>query len=201
MAEETNVSTTETTEQQTQTEQKSTENNTAEQKTEKPDYKAMYSQDRDFQGFVDGVVTKATQTAVTNAIQKQQRLNDERLSESERLKEMSADQRASYWEQKAKDAETARKRDKEVDSLKVQTSDMFAKENIPGVLMDIIDFNSATAEDITERVKMLADYEYYPKGELEKRVVAAVNEKLKQAAPETHNDGGGAKPKPIPKIF
>jgi hypothetical protein len=187
-------------EQKPQTQQK--ENDKAPQ----IDYEALYGTDKTLQSFVDKAVTKATQTAVQNALQKQQRLNDEQLSESERLKEMTAEQRALYFEQKYKDAEKARARDKEVESLKTQTISMLAESGVPDIFLDVFDFNNATAEDIRQRVSMLGEYEYYPKGEFKKQldagIIAGVNEKLKQAPLETHADSGGSnKPSDLPTFF
>lgn len=162
--------------------------------TPSANYEDLINTDKSLQSFVDKRITEATRTAVSNAMQKQQRLNDEKLSESERLKEMTAEQRALYFEQKYRDTEKARARDKEIESLKSQTVSMLTENNIPDVFLDVFEFDNATAEDIRQRVSMLSDYEYYPKGELEKRITAAVNEKLKQTTPETHMSGGANNP-------
>jgi hypothetical protein len=158
-------------------------------------YEDLLKTDKAFQSFVDATITKATQTAVQNAITKQQRLADEKLSESERLKEMTADQKAAYWEQKAKDAEKARLRDKEVDGLKAQTVIMLKESAIPDVFLDVFDFANATAEDIQGRIKMLTEYEYPPRGTLQKAIddgiMAGLDAKLKQASPESRGIGSG----------
>jgi hypothetical protein len=143
------------------------------------DFAELLKTNKDFQAYVDRAVTDRTKTAVQNAIQKQQRLNDEKLSESERLKEMTAEQRAVYFEQKFKDLEKARSKDKEVESMKEQTVSMLGEHGIPAAFLGVFDFDGATAEDIRQRVGMLSEYEYYPKGELAKRVSEGVNDRLK----------------------
>jgi len=161
--------------------------------TKPPSYEELYTTDKTLQSFIDKIVTKSTQTAVANALQKQQRLTDEKLTEAERLQAMTSDEKARYFEQKYKEAEAARVRDKETESLKAQTVAMLAESKIPEAFLDVFSFESATADDVKKRVDMLAGYEYHPKGEFEKLVTtgitAGVNERLKQKPPEHRQQG------------
>lgn len=162
-------------------------------------YADLLKTDKGFQGFVDAIVTKSNQTAIQNALQKQQRLADDKLSESERLQVMSSDEKAKYFESKYKQAELLRTRDKEIGGLKAQTVAMLSESGIPEVFLSVFDFDNATAEDIKQRVSMLSEYEYYPKGELEKRIQSAVEEKLKQ--PPLTTQGDAVSPKTMPTFF
>lgn len=162
-------------------------------------YADLLKTDKGFQGFVDAIVTKSNQTAIQNALQKQQRLADDKLSESERLQVMSSDEKAKYFESKYKQAELLRTRDKEIGGLKTQTVAMLSESGIPEVFLSVFDFDNATAEDIKQRVSMLSEYEYYPKGELEKRIQSAVEEKLKQ--PPLTTQGDAVSPKTMPTFF
>jgi len=164
-------------------------------------YEDVYSQDKALQSFVDKAVTKATQTAVANALQKQQRANDEKLSRSERLQAMSDAEKVKFLEEENRNLHGKFARDKEIESLKAQTTGMLTESGIPAVFLDVFNFESATAEDIKQRVAMLSEYEYYPKGEIDKRVTAGINEKLKQKQPETRTQDGGAKPPGMPQFF
>ena len=159
-------------------------------------YEEEYKTNRALASFIDKLVTKSNQTAVDNAIRKQQRLNDERLSESERLKEMTAEQRAGYCEQKFKDLERAHERSEEINSMRTQTAAMLAESSIPDTFLDMFNFVDVTAEEIEQRVHMLRQFEYHPKGTLEKLVAAGVNEKLKQAPPESRQPGSAGSPQP-----
>lgn len=165
------------------------------------DYTQLLKTDKKFQSFVDSYTAKSNQTAVQNAILKQQRLTDEKLSESDRLQAMSADEKAKYYENKYNQAEQMRTRDKEVDSLKAQTKSMLTEGNIPDVFLSVFDFENATAEDIKQRVSMLAEYEYYPKGELEKRIQIRLQDKLKQKPLEVHGGQPNVEDDPFLKGF
>jgi hypothetical protein len=177
-------------------------------------YEALYKSgtDKALNSFIDSRITesmnireKKVKDELRAEMQRQQRLNEEKLSESERLQVMTADEKAKYFEQKYKDTEKARARDKEVESLKTQTISMLAENGIPDIFLDVFDFGNATAEDIRQRVNLPGEYEYHPKGEFKKQldagIIAGINEKLKQAPPETHNGGDLRKPNGFDKLY
>jgi len=163
------------------------------QSTTPVDYTKLYETDKTLQGFVHQQNTKAIQTAVTNALQKQQRINDENLSEAERVKEMTPDQRAAYFERKYKDGESARAKDREAEELRVQTGVIFTERGIPEAILSLLDFRGSSKDDIDRHVEVLAGYEYYKKGELDKRVKEAVDVRLKPNEPPKDTGGGAEK--------
>ena len=167
------------------------------QESAKKSFDELYAEGGDIKRWADSFAGKAVDAAIKNAvpkavqeaITKQQRINDARLTESERLKEMTAEQQAAHWKKKAEDALKATERFKEVESLKTQTISMLSEHKIPDAFLDVFDFELATAEDIKQCVAMLADYDYRPKGTYEKAladgITAGVNDKLKQKPLET----------------
>lgn len=197
----TSAETTETTEQATQTEQQSTT------QTPETNYEDLYKTNRAFQSFVDKVVTKANETAVANALQKHQRLTDDKLSEAEKLKEMTSEQQAIYYKQKYESEQKSRERDKEVGSLKAQIDAICLENKIPPEVRDMVfDFTNITtgitAEDIQDRIRVLSQIEFYHKGEFEARLKSELAVMLKQAPTESHNNGGNnRKPPEIPKFI
>ena len=58
--------------------------------------------------------------------------------------------------------------------------------------MATIDFRSATAEAVKERVELLAQYEIYPTGTFDEKLTEVLNQKLRQPPPETHKPMGEA---------
>jgi hypothetical protein len=171
-------------------------------KPEQPvNYEELFATDKALQSFVDKTVTKATQTAVANALEKAERANNEKLTRAERLQAMSDADKIKFLEKENKELQNKWERDKEIESLKSQTAGMLTESKIPPFFLEIFDFDIATAEDIKKRVGMLAEYEYYPKGELEKQITAGVNDKLKQKTPETRGTSDGSPPPKMPQFF
>ncbi len=147
----------------------------------------LIKSNKDFQSWVDSKIGTATATAISKAQQKWQKLHDDRLSEAERLQAMTAEEKASYFEKKWKDAEETRTRSENARQLEKQTLTMFAESKIPAELISTIDFNTATAESVKSRIELLSKFEFYPVGTFEQKVTEQMNEKLKQKPPESHN--------------
>jgi hypothetical protein len=169
------------------------------------DYKALFKSDKALQDFVRDYAARESEEAVEKAVRKQRRLADEKLSESERLAELSADDLAKYWKEKAEEAIKAKDRFQETEKMKARAASMMNEAGIPGFFLSLIDFDGALAEDVQEKVKGMSEWEYRPRGSYDKDVEAKAAEqlanKLKQAAPEGGDPGGGQAPKPIPAIF
>ena len=192
-----NTSTNETTEnnpsEQQQTKETKPEEKPPEQQTKTPEtnYQELLKTDKAFQSFLDKIVTKANETAVTNALQKQQRANDEKLSRAERLQAMSDGEKIKFLEEENKKLNDKYLKDKEIESLKTKTAMMLSENKIPSLFMDIFDFDNVTAEDISKRITALSGYEYHEKGTFDKALKAQVdiemNNKFKQKTPESHN--------------
>jgi hypothetical protein len=181
---------------------------TDEQKPVQPDEKQSQTVDfdslfsnPDFKKRLDDYTRKSNETAVRTALQKAERANNEKLTRAERLQAMSDADKVKFLEDENKKLTDRYARDKEIESLRTQTAGMLTESKIPPVFLDIFDFENATAEDIKKRVGMLAEYEYYPKGELEKQITAGVNDKLKQKTPETRGTGDGSPPPKMPQFF
>ena len=145
--------------------------------TTPPNYDELLKKDRELQSWLDSRITKATETAVANAQQKWQRLNDEKLTEAERLKAMSVEEKAAYFEKKWRESERTRTQAEGARQLEKQTLAMFTEHNIPAELMATIDFRSATAEAVKERVELLAQYEIYPTGTFDEKLTEVLNPK------------------------
>lgn len=147
------------------------------------DYEALYQSDKTLQSWLDGKLTKATKTAVDNAQKKWQRLNDERLTEAERLQTMTAEEKAEYYRKKFEEAQMFQEREKNARLLEQETGRMFAESGIPMELLATIDFSTATAEDVKARTELFSRFDLYPKGAFEEKLKATLDEKLRQKSP------------------
>ena len=147
--------------------------------------------DTNFQSWVGKRIMTATTTAVSNAEAKWKKTHDQNFSEAEKLKTMTADEKAEYFEMKYNNEVADRKRASDAAELKSQTAAMFTESKIPAALLDMIDFSTATADSVKAIVSTLSGFEYHKKGDFNAAVKAAVDEKLKQKAPETHKPAAG----------
>ncbi|HEX3018608.1 MAG TPA: DUF4355 domain-containing protein [Caproicibacter sp.] len=143
----------------------------------------------DFRSWLDKHTNSAVSTAIQNAQTKWAKLHDDKLTEAEKLKNMTADEKAAYFQKKYEDAEAAQSRKDNARALEKQTAKMFGESKIPNELLSLIDFDNATAEQVNDRVKLLSGYEIYPKGMFETKVTEALNAKLQQKPPESHHGG------------
>ena len=182
MAEETNVTVTENNDPtiETKTEPAAPP---AEQQPQPLDFDAAIK-DPDFKKRLDSYTRQSNENAIRTALQKQQRAHDESLTRAERLQAMSDAEKVKFLEEENKKLQDKWARDKEIDSLRTQTAGMLTESKIPAVFLDVFDFESATAEDIKQRVGMLAEYEYRQRGTFEKAladgITEGINAKLKQ---------------------
>lgn len=133
-------------------------------------------------------VNTAAENAVKAYQQKQQKLLDDKVSESEKLKTMTSEEVAEYFRKKYEASEAEKQRIRDADALRTQTAKLLTDGGIPSEFIGEFDFENTTAENIKKRVDFLGKYEIYPKGTFETKVNEALAEKLKQKAPET----GGA---------
>lgn len=135
-------------------------------------------------------VNTAAENAVKEYQQKQQKLHDDKISESEKLKTMTSEEVADYFRKKYEASELEKQRIRDADALRTQTMRLLADGGIPSEFIGEFDFENATAETIKKRVDFLGKYEIYPKGTFETKVNEALAERLKQKTPET---GGASK--------
>lgn len=156
--------------------------------TEPLNFDELIKTDTEFQSWLDKRVTTATNTAVQNAQTKWNKLHDDKLSEAERLKNMTAEEKAAYFQKKYEDAQATQQRRDDARTLEKETAKMFSENKIPNELLSTIDFDTVTAEQVQERVKLLSGYEIYSKGTFEAKLEEALNAKLRQPSPQTHQD-------------
>ena len=150
-------------------------------------YDELFKTDKALQSFIDSKVTKAVNTAISNDRQKQLQLADEKLSESEKLKGMSDREQAEYYKSKYENAQTAMQRKSQADDLKSQTLELAKEKNIPAeIIGSMFNFETATAEDIKNKLEFLSTYEFHKQGDFESELKRQLDEKLKQKTPQTH---------------
>lgn len=156
--------------------------------TTPPDYETLFQSDPNLRAFVDRRVNTACSTAVANARAKWQRQNDETLEEAERLREMSADERANYFQRKYENAQRETAAKEAAAAKRSQTAAKLRERNIPDAMLDLFDFG-AEDDAIAARLDLLGGFEYRKPGDFDAAVQAALDEKLKQQPPTS---GGGA---------
>ena len=148
--------------------------------------------DKALNSFIDRQITRATETAVTNALEKQRIINDKQLSEAEKLKNATDAEKAAYYKSQMENMQKMFEAKESQGRLKTETEKQMRDNYIPIELMPVsFDFENdynITADDIKNKIDILAGFEYYPKGTFEKAVTAAVNEKLKQVTPENRGN-------------
>lgn len=150
-------------------------------------FEELYNTDDSLKGFV---LEKINQ-ALREYQQKQQKINDDKLSEAEKLKEMTSEEIAAYYKSKYENAELEKQKLKNAESLKTQTIKLLADNKIPSEFISGFDFENVTAEEIKTKIDFLAKYEIYDKGAFETKLNAALSEKLKQKSPESKNQSTG----------
>ena len=154
-----------------------------------PNYEELAKTDKTLQALIDRERTKAAQTAREKEAQRQKLLADEQVSEKARFDAMNKDEQIAELNRKNKLLAEKYEREKQAESLRRTAEEAFAEKGIPTAFAGMIDFLTASAEDVKEAITMFSEYEYYEKGELDKRVTEAVSDRLKQKSPETHKPG------------
>lgn len=133
---------------------------------------------------------KREQAASQKAETKWKNIHDETISEAERLKNMTAEEKATYFQKKYEDSVAAQTRKDNARNLEETTRALFTQEKIPAELIPLFDYETATAESINSQIGILSKYEFFPKGTFEIKVQEAVNKKLQQSPP--HNSATGS---------
>lgn len=146
------------------------------------DFGELIKTDTKLQSFVKAESDKA----LNEYKAKQQILANEKLSEAEKLKTMTAEEIANYYKDKFEKAEADKERMRNAESLKSQTAGLLSDNKIPAEFIKDFDFENATADSIKNRITFLSGYEIYPKGTFEAKLNEKLNEKLRQKPPETH---------------
>ena len=149
------------------------------------DFEELYKTNDSFKAFVSSAASRA----VAEYQQKQQRINDDKLSEAEKLKSMTSEEVAEYYKNKYEASELEKQKIKDAESLKNQTVKLLADGGIPAEFISDFDFNTATADSIKTKVGFLSGYEIYPKGAFDKKLNDAISEKLRQKNPFSGTPG------------
>ena len=135
---------------------------------------------------------KASTTAAENERKRQQQLAEANLSRAEKEKLMKPEELAAMYRKEAEDLRRQIARQDEIRDLTVEIDGILEESKIPKELFYAdYDLFKVTADSARERALLLSKYEFYPKGEFETKLKeateAALNAKLKQKDPESHN--------------
>jgi hypothetical protein len=177
MSEET-TETTETTNQETNETEKAASD-------EQIDYGALLA-NPEFMSALKPRVDELVSAQVRAAYSQMEQTAVDTRAESEKLAQMTADERAKYFEKKYRDEKSANDKKTAVAQLKEQTSALFAEKKIPPELLNVFDFGKLTADEIAGHIGVLSKYEFYEQGKLETEVERKLSERLKQAPPTTN---------------
>ena len=101
-------------------------------------------------------------------------------AEAEKLSKMKSDEKLAYSEQQAKNALTELNAYK----LKAEAVKVASSSGLPTEFLDSVDFKNAKAEDVNALIEKMSKA-------FTGAVETALNEKLKQKPPESHNPGAG----------
>lgn len=154
-------------------------------------YDDLLNTDPKFAAWAQKRERAASEKAKGEAELKWKNIHDETISEAERLKNMTAEEKATYFQQKYEASVAAQTRKDNARNLQETTRNLFTQEKIPVELIPLFDYETATAESIDSQIKLLANYEFFPKGTFETKVQEAVNKKLQQNSPHYSADVSG----------
>lgn len=108
-----------------------------------------------------------------------------RQAEAEKLAKMKEDERAAYEKQQAERRAAEAEAQLNAYRLKDEAVKIANETKLPLSFLNNIDFRTATAQQVSERIDaMTADFN--------RAVVAEVNARLKQPAPQTHAPAAGS---------
>lgn len=134
------------------------------------------------QAEFDRRINKAIQTAVTNAQKKWKALTDDKVSEAEKLAQMTAEQKATYRADKAEKELADLKRQMALGDMARTARKMLSEENISVPDEIIMNLVSDDAEKTKSSVEAFAKV-------FKDTVQAAVKEALKGNPPKANNGG------------
>ena len=153
-------------------------------------YEDLLKTDKALQTLLDKERTKAANTAREKERTRQQQLAAANLSRKEKEALMKPEELAEMYKQEAEELRNQIAQGEEIRQLTAEINGILEESKIPFELFNAgLDYYKTPADEIRERALMFAKYDFLPKGELEKHVTVAVNEKLKQKPPETRVSG------------
>lgn len=124
----------------------------ATEKNAAPNYDDLLKTDKSLQSWLDSRVSKASQTAVQNALEKERLLADEKASEAEKLAAMSEREKQEYLLKKAKDEIAQLKAEVNTRQLKDQAMRIAEEKKVPIPLAELLSFEHLKAEEVAERI-------------------------------------------------
>ena len=138
------------------------------------------------QAEFDRRMTKGIQTALKKKeeeLKKQWELEqNEKLSEAEKLAGMSEKQKQEYQLKQIEKERDAYSAELNAYKLKDQTKKIAEEKGLPLALIDLLDFRNIKAEEVGTRIDTMLDT-------FNKAVEKAVNDKLKEATPQSKQGG------------
>ena len=148
--------------------------------------------DKKYQSEFDKRVSKALETAKTKWETEYNQKLEEAKTEAEKLAAMTANEKAKYEAQKAKDAEEKRvaelndnlaKREKEITTreLKITSAETLADKNLPIELVEVLHYESA--ESCQKSIEAIEKAWVKAQGSWQQAVEKAVNDKLRGGKP------------------
>lgn len=156
------------------------------------DYDVLMKTDTRFSSWIEEHTKKAVESAVQEAGRKWRVMHDNSLSEAERLRDMTAEERAEYYRKKFEDAEATQQRKENARKLEGEAASLFSESGIPNEFLPLFNFETATAESVKSQIGVLSKFEFYPKGTFEQKVQEALDQKLQQGQPKAPSPSGGS---------
>lgn len=151
----------------------------------KTNYEDLIGTDRELQAFVDSKITKATATAVQNALEKERKLRDATVSEAERLAAMTETERLKYEISKMNKEKSTLESKLNARNLRDETALQAKTLGLDSELLQVLDFERETAETVNTKLTTL-------KSVFDTAVEKALSQKLSQSPPKTVTQGGKA---------
>ena len=121
------------------------------------DYDKLLESDKALQSFLDRRVDKATRSAVAKALEKEKLLRDETVTEAQKLSSMNEQERHAYQLRKLEQQVAAYEAEKNARALREEALALAAQEGVPAALVELIDFSSAKAEEVSGRIGQLKE--------------------------------------------
>lgn len=115
-------------------------------------YDEAIKTDKVLQSWLDKRIGVATQSAVAAALEKERLLNDEKVSEAEKLAKMTKDEKTTYELEKLKKQVAAYEAEKAAAALKAEALKLGGEQGVPAELIELLPFGAMTAEEVSQKV-------------------------------------------------
>lgn len=155
---------------------------------DKPDsvnYDDLVNSNPEFSSWLEKRTKEVGDAAARETERKWKVMYDTSMNEAERLRSMTADEKAEYYRKKYEDAQADHQRKENAREMESETASLFSERGIPNDLLPLFNFEDATAETVKSQIGILSKFEFFPKGTFEQKLNDALNEKLRQKPPET----------------